>query len=568
MSNNVFELSVIDSLLDKEIENIELRKRSLQLAIWQYLTVAEDYSRLAYIYNDGEIGFEMISFINFKMKFVYKFSVQKICSEMIDVEIKNVNLKTSEKEYKEYQGLIKTTFGYVGKYNMLSKLHDSTCVLRLLEDNKVFCEYTQSEYLFEYSALELIGHGKSVSDKFISVMLSFYYLSDDTELKDFIYLNLKEKVSLRKRNIIYEFNKYSIDVLRIAFGTMSRVSVFNGNFNFKWGDSNFTRKIIDAILIRCLFHLLILWVGVKKHNFIGGFEDCLVLKINKRDLIKEISMIAKESNLSLIEKVLDFITYPIRDSNADAALQPIFNFNECLHLPCFHIIESNIERNIMTLYARKEKLEFDKESNVFEMSMINSIEKNLRKYDYEKNFKIRISRKDQEYDFIIIDRNKKIILIAELRWMIQPADPREISRRADACKEKVEKVKTKKKFMEDSKKIFEQKLGLDDIDEYSIQGLIVLDGYAGEYTRNIDIPLITMEIFNMALSYCSDLKEVFNSIKSLSWLPKENEFFSRGEDVFEIGGYEFHIPGIRIINRDTNSYKNTLKSFFENFKSD
>ena len=71
----------------------------------------------------------------------------------------------------------------------------------------------------------------------------------------------------------------------------------------------------------------------------------------------------------------------------------------------------------------------------------------------------------------------------------------------------------------------------------------------------------------MALSYCCDLKEVFNSIKSLGWLPKENEFFSRGEDIFEIGGYEFHIPGIRIINRDTNSYKNTLKSFFENFKS-
>lgn len=452
MGNNIIELDVIDSFLDKEIENIELRRKSLQLAIWQYLTVAEDFSRWAYIHNDGEVDFEMVGFINFKMKFVYKFSVQKLCNEMINIEILNPNLKTSEKEYKEYNGLIKTTFDYVRKYNMLSKLHDNTCVLRILEENKVICDYIQDEYLFEYSALELIGHGKSVSDKFINVILSFYYLNDETELKDFIYLSLKEKVSLKKRKIIYEFNNYSLDVLETAFGTMSRVSIFNGNFNFKWGDSNFTRKIINAILTRCLFHLLILWVGIKKHNFIGGFEDCLVLKINKIDLIKEISKIAKESNLILIEQVLDFITYPIKDNNADAALQPIFNFNECLYLPCFHIIESNIERNIMTLYARKEKLDFDKGSNVFEVSMINSIEKNLSKYDYEKNFKIRISRKDQEYDFIIIDRNKKIILIAELRWMIQPADPREISRKADACKEKIEKVKIKKKFMEDSKR--------------------------------------------------------------------------------------------------------------------
>ena len=100
----------------------------------------------------------------------------------------------------------------------------------------------------------------------------------------------------------------------------------------------------------------------------------------------------------------------------------------------------------MTLFARNDSKNFDKQSNIFEKKMINQIEGNLINQIYKKNYKKRINKKDQEFDFLFIDEINKKILIIELRWMIQPADPREVINKRKACYEKVQKVKEKKNF--------------------------------------------------------------------------------------------------------------------------
>ncbi|HHB0833036.1 TPA: hypothetical protein ACOQVU_001835 [Acinetobacter baumannii] len=561
--DQMLDLSIIDKLIDEELESVKLKKISLELAIWRFLTVAEDRVRCSYI--DENMNFEEISFINFQMKFIYKFSIQKICRDMLKTNVKKINLKTNQLVYKEYSELISSSFNYVQKYNILSRLYDNYFDLSV-NGNIVNCTYKQNAYLCEYSALELLGHGQSERDLFISAILSFYYLNKETSLKCFVFDKFESKVLLKNRSISYKFDSSFLNILNVAFGELKRKCVFNGNFIFKWGDSETTRKVIDAILTRCLSHLLIMWVAVKKYNFVGGFEDNLILQINKEMLVEEIALISNINNKNIIYEVINFLTYPINDPNADSALQPIFDFQGNLYLPCIHIIESNIERNIFTLYSRKETKEYDRGSKVFELSMIESIEKNLTNYNYKKNFEIRISKKTQEYDFILIDKINKFIMIVELRWMIQPADPREISRKINACREKLDKVKEKKEYMRNFKENFEKSLYLDNLDEYSIQGVIVIDGYGGEFSGDIDIPLTTMEIFNIALCSCKGLIEVYESIKSLKWLPRENEFFCKANEVVEIGHYTFNISGLSIINRNTNSYIKSLKLFFEKFE--
>lgn len=562
---NMLDLDKIDELIDEEIDGVKLSKICIELSIWRYLTVAEDLTKISYIHED--CNFENIFFINYKMKFVYKFAIQKICREMLNIQTIKVNNKTDSKSYKEYSNLIRVCFGYVGKYNMLSNLYEESIYLNEKIDNNYSYEYNRSEYLCEYSALELLSHGKSIRDIFITIILSLYSVRKDTQFKSVVFEAYRERVTLRKRKVTYDFFDFDVYNFDSLFGKLSREGIFECDFNYKWGGTDFTRGVINSILFRCLFHVVMIWVAMRKYNFIGGFEDCLVLKINKNILIENIKFISGFENTDSITEILNFLVYPVEDVNADFALQPIFLFNDNFYLPCFHILESNMERNIISLYARKEKKRFDKESKVFEYHMVESIEKNIiNKYRYEKNFKIRVLKKDQEYDFIIIDQDNKVIVIVELRWMIQPADPREISRRISACREKVDKVKEKKKFFLNGIEFFEERLDIKGLDEYELHGLIVLDGYGGEYSGNESIPITTLEVFNLSLANCKNLRLVYQSLKSLEWLPQENVFFESDRMNLDLNEYSFSIPGLRIIDRDTDKYVEYLNDFFRNYE--
>ena len=561
----MLDLDKIDELIDEEIDGVKLSKICIELSIWRYLTVAEDFTRISYICED--CNFENIFFINYKMKFVYKFAIQKICREMLNIQTIKVNNKTDSKSYKEYSNLIGVCVGYVGKYNMLSNLYEKSIFLNEKIDNNYSYEYNRYEYLCEYSALELLSHGKSIRDIFITIILSLYSVRKDTQFKSVVFEAYRERVTLRKRKVTYDFFDFDIYNFESLFGNLSREGIFECDFNYKWGGTDFTRDVINSILFRCLFHIVMIWVAMRKYNFTGGFEDCLVLKINKNILIENIKFISGFENTDSITEILNFLVYPVEDMNADSALQPIFLFNDNFYLPCFHILESNMERNIISLYARKEKKRFDKESKVFEYHMVESIEKNIiNKYKYEKNFKIRILKKDQEYDFIIIDQENKVILIVELRWMIQPADPREISRRISACREKVDKVKEKKKFFLNGIDFFEERLDIKGLDEYELHGLIVLDGYGGEYSGNESIPITTLEVFNLSLANCKNLRLVYQSLKSLEWLPQENIFFESDRMNLDLNEYSFSIPGLRMIDRDTDKYVKYLNDFFRNYE--
>lgn len=252
--------------------------------------------------------------------------------------------------------------------------------------------------------------------------------------------------------------------------------------------------------------------------------------------------------------------------NSDAALQPLFLHGENYFIPCFHIIESNIERNLTILFARNGAKEFNKQSHIFEKKMISQIEEKLDNKIYRKNYKIRINKKDQEFDFLFIDNINKKLLIIELRWMIQPADPREVINKMNACKEKINKVKEKKEFIKNNIFEFSKDLNIPLLQEYSIDGIIVIDGYSGLFTENLMIPLVPFEIFNIALKNTKDFNHLYNSLSSLDWLPKENKHFNLRFYNLKNKDNIFKVPGLEILEELPLNYIRLLDSFFKNFK--
>ncbi|WAU73700.1 hypothetical protein [Acinetobacter sp. TR11] len=443
----MFDLNKFDKNFDEAYESLNLTLTSRELAIWRLLTVAEDFTRIMYM----SIGINDPVVFSIKldeMKYIYKFSINKIYKDFKSFPSLNLKLSTDKKSYPEYFNFILKTIDYKKAVHLMSMLHTNTFSIQSTTNNNYYIKY-KNDYNISYNMLESIGINKPKTDDFISLLVNFYFRQDDNYFVNRISEILYENVFLKKRKIKYNFNKKLFKEIISVAGHRERERLHLEVFHYSWGSSDLTAKLIDALIYRCLYHLISIRVANIKYNFIGGFEDSLVLVTEKNKLINDISLISDIKDIEKIKEFLEFLEFPKnldKSLSSDAALQPLFLHQKEYFIPCFHIIESNIERNLMTLFARNDSKNFDKQSNIFEKKMINQIEGNLINQIYKKNYKKRINKKDQEFDFLFIDEINKKILIIELRWMIQPADPREVINKRKACYEKVQKVKEKKNF--------------------------------------------------------------------------------------------------------------------------
>lgn len=563
----MFDLNKIDKNFDEDYENIKLTFTSRELAIWRFLTVVEDFTRIMYM-NIGTSDPVSLSIQLDDIKYVYKFAINRIYRQFKSFPNTNLKLTTDKKSYLEYFDLVKKTLDYKRSVHLMSMLHSEIFTIKSKTNNHYHIHY-KGDYHPNYNMLELMGINKPETDNFIKILITFYFNHSLIFLIEDMVNILSSNVHIKKRKIEYNFNIELFNEIIKLTGPLKRSSLNTEEFNYNWGDSELTLKLINSLIFRCLYHLLCIRVANIKYNFIGGFENSLVLVIKKTTLIHDLSLISNIKDTNKIKNFLEFLEFPHKLEkalNSDAALQPLFLHRESYFIPCFHIIESNIERNLMTLFARNIPKEFDKQSHIFEKKMVNQIEDLLENKFYKKNYKIRINKKDQEFDFILIDIINKKILIIELRWMIQPADPREVINKRNACKEKIKKIKDKKEFFKEN--IFElsKNLKIPLLHEYSIDGIIVIDGYSGLFTEDLLIPLVPIEIFKIALKNTKDFNHLYKSLCSLEWLPRKSEHFRLSS--YELNNKDniFQVPGLEILDNSSINYTKLLNIFFQNYQ--
>lgn len=556
----------IDQGFDEDYEAVKLSHTSRELAIWRLLTCTEDFTRLMYLYCPDDYLPAIFMRLD-DIKYVYKFTVQKVYKSFKSYPFAKLTLSVDKKSYPQYSGLVLKTIAYSKAVHLMSMLFTKTFNIVSQEDNNYYVKY-RDDYNLNYNMLEAVGINKPKTDDFIRLLLIFYcerYFDNSNEYTNHITYLLIDSISIKNRKVVYNFDKKIFRDLISFTGRYERSTLGVESFNYLWGDSKLTLKLIDALIYRCLYHLLCIHIANYKYQFIGGFENSLVLVIEKSQLIKDISNISNISDLDKIKNFLEFLEFPTdfeKAKNADAALQPLFLHQESYFIPCFHVIESNIERNLMTLLARNESKLFDRQSKKFEGKMVSKIEEELSGKLYKKNYKKRINKKDQEFDFLLIDEKNKKVLIIELRWMIQPADPREVILKTKACMEKVEKIKQKKKFFLEHISEFSKDLALPLLNEYSVDGIVVIDGYSGCFTEDLKIPLVPMEIFNIALKKTKNFNDLYNSLCTLEWLPQENIHFKFSSYTLDNKEDIFHVPAIELLDGYASNYLKSIGSFF------
>lgn len=562
----MFDLAKIDQGFDEAYEAIKLSHTSRELAIWRLLTCTEDFTRLMYIYCPNDYLPAIFMRLD-DIKYVYKFSVQKVYKSFKSYPSATLKLSVDKNSYPQYSGLVLKSVDYSKAVHLMAMLFSKTYNIASQEDNNYYINY-RDDYNLNYNMLESVGLNKPKTDSFIQLLLLFYcegYFENSDAYTTPITSLLIDSISIKNRKVIYNFDKKIFRDLISLTGRYKRNTLEIESFNYSWGDSKLTLELIDALIYRCLYHLLCIHIANDKYQFIGGFENSLVLVIKKSQLIKDISSISNISDLDKIKIFLEFLEFPTdseKGKKADAALQPLFLHQESYFIPCFHIIESNIERNLMTLFARNESELFNRQSKKFEEKMVSKIEEKLSGRLYKKNYKKRINKKDQEFDFLLIDEKNKKVVIIELRWMIQPADPREVIRRVEACMEKVEKIKQKKKFFSEHIAEFSRDLEIPLLHEYSVDGIVVIDGYSGCFTEDLTIPLVPMEIFNIALEKIKNFNTLYEVLCTLDWLPQKNIHFKLSSYTLDNKEGILHVPAIELLDGYASNYLKSIDSFF------
>ncbi|WP_369941921.1 hypothetical protein [Xanthomonas medicagonis] len=247
--------------------------------------------------------------------------------------------------------------------------------------------------------------------------------------------------------------------------------------------------------------------------------------IDRSALIKDLKVLSSLQD-ETIGIFVDALTYGSGTSSPDPALQPFISVgcSRLLIAPSFWL-SGNIERNLLSLQARRHPRSFDRQSGAFEKEMLRELgeSKGLTLNSSRTGIMLRSGGEKEEIDLLLWDEQAHIFLVCEMRAMLQPGDPREVLNRKKEIHRKVIQVQRKVKWIKDNPKSILNSLGMEVGLDWSIRGLVTVSGYGGAASDVSDINVIPFELFLAAFREAAALSDLVAWIDKLEWQPKDNE---------------------------------------------
>jgi hypothetical protein len=282
--------------------------------------------------------------------------------------------------------------------------------------------------------------------------------------------------------------------------------------------------------------------GASFHGLKGIGQESLLFVTTAQQLATEFRDICS-LKLPVIRKFIGYLTLGQGVQAPDPALQPIVPLGDGrIAIPCLLFLSSNYERNLLTLQARTNTPIFDRLSGLFEEAMVSVLLPLVQKRwpAAKGNVTIRDGNEFEEIDLLVPEPESKTLLLCELRWMLQPGDPREVHNRKKACREKVAQLERKLRWLSVRKSNALQLLGLsaENAEEWQLAGVVSVDAFGGVLSPNADIPLLPNNIFKRGLESASSLRGFVLWCKSLLWLPKENVHFRIVTQSTDLPGFD------------------------------
>lgn len=540
------ELLSMESHVDNEVSLLQLPHPNRDISFWHILTVFEDSLRFLYT---GEVEKDLIEIFIFTD--LNKYSLRHCLDNLFTRCDARYGMPPPKRTIPPVYTRATEFFMWGRYYSSITKvftpLHAGHSTAHKLDENKY--EIKHSEFIdSRYAALEVINHGKEhVPD--ITIQIYRWFRNHNEQP---IFLSLIEKsTKIRNKFVTYEYGKHAILLQEEMW---QRPVIIPEKWIFPWGSAFETNALINSLLIRCSYHFLAVNLTARKSGHSGGADSSLVLAINKTELCHDLSFFADIGD-EKIALFVDYMTYGFKTETPDPALQPIIpTVNGQLLIPCLHTITGDLQRNILSLMARVNSAAFNKQSKLFEYEMTKSLEKHFDKFPIKQfNKTIKINGENEEFDVLLADTSSRTLIILELRWILQPGDPREVVNKIKECEKKVLKLEKKIDFCKRNLQkivnlISPNSSRIESFEDWHVRGAIVIDGFGGILSKDQYLPIITSEILKIGLSEINTLESLIEWIQSLIWLPQVDVHFRNGIIENRVDTNLIQYPGIELLD--------------------
>lgn len=531
-------LAEVESGFDNEYRAVSLPHPNRFLSAWYLLTVCEDCIRNSFVSTGDQRTEGELEFTIDRLKYSLKFGLGRIFGETTIIEGASLPQRVLPKLYERTGDLLRAGREYIDAHQLCSAAHART-VRFTRQANVVEAALDEAQHDKRYAALELMGHGDADAVHHAAL---FYAWSREAVALPPVLDHIAALVKVRNRLLRYDYQQpLALDLSKHMFDQLETVPE---GWRFPWGGQHETTLILNALSVRCLYHLVAIHFGSRRLRLTGGGHDNICLVLSHEQLVLDLELMTSLSRPS-IGSFVSFLTYGTNTSTPDPALQPFVPLgSKRLGIPCIHFLSSNHVRNLLALHARVQKDSFDASSKLFEQQMIRGLAARLEgRWPTRANIKP-LGHRHEELDMLVCDVHSWTLLVCEMRWMLQPGEPREVQQKKVACREKVAQLERKVAWVRDNLdallvKAFGISTPPNPPGRWQIEGAVVIETFAGTLSPNPSFPVIPSDIFELGMLKAPTLAQFAAWAKSLAWLPMENTDF-------EVSSYERNIGDLTL----------------------
>ncbi|MFK0089694.1 hypothetical protein ACIQUS_20645 [Pseudomonas sp. NPDC090755] len=525
-------LEKVEKLVDEKYLSLDLPHLDWTLVAWYLLTAFEDHQIWMFrIAAKDESQNRKLEGLVDRLKYSIKYALLRAKTEVKTDSNHEVPRRTSDILCRRAIAIIQEGMKYSAAMQIISSVYGKKVDLKQV-DNAIQLEVIDDVYHdSSYSVLEVIGHIEPGVITYSLILLSWIKATDD--LPSVVRL-IAETVKLKNRVLRYDYLPHLAHQLALVL--CQQPFLIPDGWIFEWGGRQETTLLLNALAIRCMYHLTAVEFGARRYKLKGGGDESLVLVLSREQLISDLIEMSSIDE-SAVGSFVDRLAFGNQVDAPDLALQPFIKLaGGKLALPCIHIISSHLERNLLTLQARQEPKRFNAQSGLFEDKMVEDL---LAKVGtkwplHRANVHVALGRVTEELDLVLVDPQSKMVFIGELRWMLPPGDPREVTNRKNVCGEKVVQLRRKynavKKHLTD---LLQNVFAIQSDDSWEVCGAVIIEGFGGARSADDDLPVLVKYIAEVGLEGSDSLRQFAAWSTSLEWLPQEDVHFDRGHDRIE-----------------------------------
>lgn len=518
-------LERFEAAADSEFASQPLPHPNAHVAAWYLLTVSEDAQRILLVNPYNSLDERRIEYFLDRYKFSLRQCLMAVRAKAHDRTAIPLPANVVPALYERTHSLLAAGIDYSVVAQICSSAHTGSS--RVVDKADGYAVELDEQLLDKrYGVLELMR--QSASEPVIPYSAVLWFWIQNSEEVPIAVHQLAQRTRISRRRIQYAFEPQLS--YQLAQSLTQLPFLVPDGWRFPWGGRQETTLLLNALSLRIVYHLSAVHFGAIKYGLKGGAESDLCLCIEREQLVHDIAL-NSSLELSRIRSFVDYLTYGRGVDSPDQALQPIVPLGaKRLAIAGIGFLSSNAERNLLTLQARLEPNLFDSQSSVFEVEMTRSLQSALaqRWERVAANRRFQLGETNEELDLLVCEPESRTVLVLELRWMLSPADPREVHTKRRTCYQKVDQVKRKVAAASANlprllRVAFD--IALEPSDEWNVCGAVVVQGFGGALSQQEQIPVIPDWVFEAGVRKAPTLKCLAEWMKSLDWLPVEGRDF-------------------------------------------